>query len=91
VLGFVPLIYPFHELPLLTQYKLVKQIKGLIHSDGKTVPLQPDGAAVVYAAELPAYPLVKSEEEFNLAVPVISGRAQYEVMLVVNGHVLAEA
>jgi hypothetical protein len=90
VLGFFPLAYPFHELPLLTQYKLVKDvhIRGLIHSDGVHELVQPDVATVVYAARLPAYPLVRSGEEFSLGVPVIDGTEEYEVMLVVNGHVL---
>lgn len=90
VLGFFPLAYPIYELPMLTQYKLVKDvhIKGLIHSDGVHTTIQPDVATVVYAAELPAYPLVKPDEEFTLGVPVISGSEEYQVMLVVNGHVL---
>lgn len=90
VLGFFPLIYPFQKLTLLTQYKLVKDvhIRGLIHSDGVHDVVQPDVATIVYAARLPAYPLVRSGEEFTLGVPVIDGTDEYEVMLVVNGHVL---
>ncbi len=90
VLGFFPLVYPFHELPTLDEYKRVKnvQIRGLIHSDGVHDVLQPDVATVVYAAQLPAYPLVKSGEEFSLEVPVIRGTEEYQVMLIVNGHVL---
>jgi hypothetical protein len=82
VLGFFPLVYPFHELPLLTQYILVRnvKIKGAIQSDSYPV--------IAYVAGTP-YPVVKTEEGFNLAVPVIKGDEEYRVLLIVNDHVLA--
>jgi hypothetical protein len=89
-LGFVPLIYPVHELPQLDQFKRVKnvQIQGVIRSADGGKLVQPNASTVVYAAELPPYPLMKSGEEFSLGVPVISGKGEYQVMLVVNGHVV---
>jgi hypothetical protein len=89
-LGFLPLIYPVHELPKLDQFKRVKsvQIRGVIRAgDGRKL-VQPNVSTVVYAAEVPAHPLMRSEEEFSLGVPVISGKGEYQVMLVVNGHVV---
>jgi hypothetical protein len=80
-LGFFPLVYPFHELPLLTKYILVRnvKIKGAIQSDAYP--------ALVYAARTP-YPVEKTEEGFNFAVPVINGDEEYRVLLIVNGHVI---
>jgi hypothetical protein len=89
-LGFVPLIYPVHELPQLTQFQKVKnvRIQGVIRSEDGRKLVQPNVSTVVYAAEVPAYPMMRSEEEFSLGVPVISGKGEYQVMLVVNGHVV---
>lgn len=89
-LGFIPLIYPVHELPNLTEYKKVQhvQIRGVIHSDEGRKLVQPNVSTVVYAAKVPSYPLMKSDEEFSLDEPVISGKGDYQLMLVVNGHVV---
>jgi hypothetical protein len=89
-LGFIPLIYPVHELPQLDQYKKVKrvQIQGVIHSDQGRKLVQPNVSTVVYAARLPSYSLMKADEQFSLDEPVISGKGDYQLMLVVNGHVV---
>jgi len=81
-LGFFPLVYPFHELPLLTKYTLVRnvKIKGAVQSDAYPV--------IAYAAGTP-YPVETTEEGFNIAVPVIKGDEEYRVLLIVNEHVLA--
>ena len=86
-LGFIPLIYPVHDLPILDQYKKVNsaEVQGVIQSARNPLP---PGAAVVYAAQIPPYPLEKAGEQFSLHVPVISGKGEYEMMLVVNGHVV---
>jgi hypothetical protein len=80
-LGFFPLVYPFHELPRLTKYILVRnvKIKGVVQSDMYPV--------LVYAAGTP-YPVEKTTEGFNIAVPVIKGDEEYRVLLIVNGHVI---
>jgi hypothetical protein len=80
-LGFFPLTYPFHELPLLTKYVLVKnvKIKGLVNAD-----VYP---ALVYAARAPQA-VVKTGEGFNFAVPFIKDDEGYKVLLIVNNHVL---
>ena len=80
-LGFFPLVYPFHELPVLTKYVLVRNVK-------LKGPVPPDvSPALVYAARTP-YPVEKREEGFNFAVPVIKGDEEYRVLLIVNGHVV---
>jgi hypothetical protein len=80
-LGFFPLVYPFHELPLLTKYILVRnvKIKGLVQSD--------EYPALVYAAGIP-YPVEKTEAGFNIAVPVTKADEEYRVLLIVNDHVV---
>ncbi len=80
-LGFFPLVYPFHELPLLTKYILVRdvKIKGLVESD-----VYP---ALVYAAGTP-YPVEQTAGGFNIAVPVTKENEEYRVLLIVNDHVV---
>jgi hypothetical protein len=80
-LGFFPLVYPFHELPLLTEYVHVNnvKVKGLVHADAFP--------ALVYAARVP-YPAIKTGEEFSLAVPFVNAGEEYKILLIVNGHVL---
>jgi hypothetical protein len=75
-LGFFPLVYPFHELPRLVRNV---KIKGVVQSNMYPV--------LVYAAGTP-YPLVKTSDGFNIAVPVIKGDEEYRVLLIVNGHVI---
>jgi hypothetical protein len=81
VLGFVPLIYPLTQLKVLPGYVSVKRVKitGLAHSDAYP--------ALVYAAEVP-YPVVKDGDGFEVGVPIIRGDENYQVLLIVNGHVL---
>lgn len=81
-LGFFPLVYPFHELPQLTKYILVRKVKfkGSIQSDAHP--------ALVYAARTP-YAVEQTDDGFNFDVPVIKGDEEYRALLIVDGHVIA--
>jgi hypothetical protein len=82
VLGFFPLIYPFHELSQLQEYPHVIKVKltGVPH-----LPVYP---ALVYASRAPSA-VTQDGDSFNLVVPFIGASdPDYKVLLVVNDQIL---
>jgi hypothetical protein len=82
-LGFIPLIYPFHEFSNLSEYPHVVRV------DLTGVPDVNVHPAVVYAAVSPPYAVTQDGDSFTVQVPFIgSGHQEYKVLLVANEHVL---
>jgi len=83
VLGFFPLVYPFHELSQLEEYPRVVRVNL------RGVPNTNIYPAVVYASLAPPYAVIKNGDSFSLPVPFIGkGNEQYKVLLTANDHVL---
>lgn len=82
-LGFIPLIYPFHEFSKLSEYPHVVRV------DLTGVPNINVHPAIVYAAVSPPYAVTQNGDSFSVQVPFIgSGNQEYKVLLVANEHVL---
>jgi hypothetical protein len=82
VLGFVPLIYPFHELSQLQEYQHVVRLKLTGVPNTNAYP------ALVYASVAPSA-VTQNGDSFSVPVPFIGkGEEEYKVLLVANGHVL---
>jgi hypothetical protein len=82
VLGFIPLIYPFHEIPNLPKYPLV------VRTNLTGVPNTSVYPVVVYAS-VGLSAVTQDGEEFSVPVPFIGkGDEEYKVLLVANEHVL---
>jgi hypothetical protein len=82
VLGFFPLIYPFHELTKLPDYPHVVRVKLTGVPNTKVYPV------LVYASVAPSA-VTQDGEAFSVPVPFIGrGDEEYKVLLVANEHVL---
>jgi hypothetical protein len=85
VLGFFPLVYPLQQINTLTEYVTVDtvRIKGLVEADAYP--------ALVYASR--AQDVLNKNGEFRVPVPFLGkqDRAEYRMLLIVNGRVLDEA
>jgi len=82
VLGFFPLVYPFHELPRLEEYPHVIWVKLTGVPNTNVYP------ALVYASMTPS-PVTREGDSFTVPVPFIGkGDEEYKVLLIANEHVL---
>lgn len=83
VLGFFPLIYPFHELTQLQEYQRVVTVKLTGMPKTSIYP------ALVYASVTP-YPVTQDGDSFSVPVPFIGLHSQqeYKVLLIANDQVL---
>jgi hypothetical protein len=82
VLGFFPLLYPFHELSQLEEYPHVVWVKLTGAPNTNVYP------ALVYASVTPS-PVTRGGDTFTVPVPFIGkGDEEYKVLLIANDHVL---
>lgn len=83
VLGFIPLIWPFHELKQLVQYPHV------VHVDVTGIPKTSVYPTLVYASIPTTDAITEDGQPFHVNVPIIGDKDQdYKVLLVANGYVL---
>jgi hypothetical protein len=82
VLGFFPLVYPFHLLSELEEYPRVVRIKLTGNPSTNVYP------TLVYASVAPSA-VTRQGDSFSIPVPFIGrGDEQYKVLLIANDHVL---
>src|SRR5271165_2942098 len=82
VLGFVPVIYPFHELQNLPEYPHVVRVKLTGAPSTSVYPV------LIYAA-IAQSAVTQDGDTFSVPVPFIGkGEEEYKILLVANEHVL---